>query len=676
MSVRKLGCAALLIAVCFRMSCSASDAKPAAPPKSLEKGWRIRGAHNGRSNDFTMLSEMSRTGMNSIMVSIGGHMVGSDGKPTYRLEGTPQLRTLNEWQKATLENGMMYFPMIELFGTGDQKRWPLKRFYVYPDGTKTNHMPCPGDADFWNRKFTHAYVQIARWAKDKPNIPGIVVDTEMYGADKVAFNDACFCPHCRKEIAAELGILPEAVDSSDKEMLKRYRDAFTNRLIPIFEQTRIRVHEVYPECLLGAYLLDHLSRTPDGEEFVPPVYRAMTMAWGTLQAPVLVFSEATYQPGYHTAYGSPERPLIRRTGSYVKGQLKTFGMGDHPDYIETWLKRWKDWGASAEFVGGLWLNRIPDENIAENIYHMAKNTRGYWFYDVCHLGSAPPGKMPGGGTKAYWQAIGDGNKELDKWLQSNGSYQSPLRVRPYTTPPPGVSLEKWKAVELPLIEGPAERSAVFFRSKEALFYIPAKAGDKVRLIVLADSLHPYKKKEDVLAIVVVDPDGKVITRDKMMSKDLGKEPWADHRWGGKRTVEFEAKHTGTYGVFLNAQRYGYTLGDCSHQWLAAASTWPAPGVRLFNPKEVFVKTLPGAKEAKLNFGDGGNTAVLDVYDAQGVKLTRQNIGTDGGSATIPLPSAKAQVLRITFEGGLVMQLHSLRGLEPYLASSPNAPFPH
>ena len=109
-------------------------------------------------------------------------------------------------------------------------------------------MPCPGDADFWNRKFTNFYIQIALWAKDKPNIAGIIVDTEMYGADIVSFRDACFCDDCRKEIAAELGILPETIDTKDQEMLKKYREAFTKRLTRIFEVTRIRVHEILPEC--------------------------------------------------------------------------------------------------------------------------------------------------------------------------------------------------------------------------------------------------------------------------------------------------------------------------------------------------------------------------------------------------------------------------------------------
>ena len=325
---------------------------------------------------------------------------------------------------------------------------------------------------------------------------------------------------------------------------------------------------------MGAYLLDHLSRTPDGEEFVPPVYKAMTMAWGTPETPVLVFSEATYEPGYHAAYDSPERPLFRPAGSYVKGKRSTFGMGDYPGYIESWLKRWKDWGANAEFVGGLWIPRIPDENIAEQVYHMSKNTRGYWLYDVSFLGSnLPIGKMPGRGHKAYWQAIGQGDRELDKWERSNGNHESPLKVRPFSVPMPSISLEKWKMIDLPMTGKPFETNKEFFRDKEVLFYIPVKAGDNVQLTVLADSAHPTKVKIDAMAIILVTPDGKVIKRDKISAEDLiaGTE-MPNGRYTTDRQVQFKATETGVYGLYLKSMRYSYTLGDCSHTVYLAKST--------------------------------------------------------------------------------------------------------
>ena len=52
-------------------------------------------------------------------------------------------------------------------------------------------------------------------------------------------------------------------------------------------------------------------------------------------------------------------------------------------------RTYREWGAHAQLVLGIWINRIPDENCAENLYHMAANTRGYWIYDLMSLAKMP-----------------------------------------------------------------------------------------------------------------------------------------------------------------------------------------------------------------------------------------------------------------------------------------------
>jgi len=351
------------------------------------------------------------------------------------------------------------------------------------------------------------------------------------------------------------------MELKDEKFLTKYREGSTRILERIYEQTRLQVHAVYPECLLGGYILDYGT----GEGFIPPFYKAITMAWGTPELPVLVFSETTYSVGYHTANDSPGRPLIRPTGSYVKGKRSTIGMGDHPGYIKGWLKLWKRWGAHAEFVGGLWLDRIPEENLAENLYHIGKTTRGYWLYEMLSLGDNPRRMLPGGGAPAYWQAIAQANQELDKLRESKGTYVSELKVRRFTLPAPSVSLELWKKVDLPLTGYPFETNKEFFWNKEVLFYIPVQAGDKVQLTVIADSAHATKVKTDAMAIILVDPAGKVIKRDKMTAEDLiaGTEQ-PNGRYIARRPVRFQATKTGVYGLYLKAMRFSYTLGDCSH----------------------------------------------------------------------------------------------------------------
>jgi len=200
---------------------------------------------------------------------------------------------------------------------------------------------------------TRVYVEIAKWAVSHPNVPGIMMDSEMYGAGRASFPDACFCNACQRKIAAELNGGDRLMDLDDGATLATYRETSTKCTRRILEAVRKEVHAVYPRGLLGGYLLDHM--TWDG--FTPPFYKAMTLAWGTRDTPALVFSEATYQPGYHAAFARSGKPLIRPTGSTVAGRPSPFGLGDHPGYIEAWLERRGQWGAHAEFVGGLWINR-------------------------------------------------------------------------------------------------------------------------------------------------------------------------------------------------------------------------------------------------------------------------------------------------------------------------------
>ena len=467
-----LRASALLLLFCTAIKAEPAGKSPAGRPA---KGWQIRAGCNGLSNDFSMLEAMARKGMNSILTGGAEHFMGVDGQPTKRLADAPtHLEGMERWQRETQALGMQYFPLSNVYGTGDRKRWPLKRNYVTLEGKKWAHTPCPNDAKFWHGKMTNVFVEIARWAKDKPNVPGIILDAEMYGADRTTFPDACFCEDCRKEIVRELGVEDKGMDLKNKKFLKKYREASTRILERIYEQTRLQVHAVHPGFLLGGLILDNVSY--DG--FTPPFYKAITVAWGTPEVPVLIFSESTYSTGYHSAYARPGKPIVRSTGSYVQGQASKFGQADYPGYIQEWQQRWKDWGAHAEFVGGLWINRIPEENFAENLYHLAKNTRGYWLYDMLSLGDNPPSKLPGNGPAAYWQEIVRANQELDKLLESKGTYVSELKVRSFSLPAPSVSLELWKKVDLPLIKASPPSAEFLSRGAEQIFCIPA-ARDEV-----------------------------------------------------------------------------------------------------------------------------------------------------------------------------------------------------
>jgi len=192
------------------------------------------------------------------------------------------------------------------------------------------------------------------------------------------------------------------------------------------------------------------------------------------------------------------------------------------------------------------------------------------------------------------------------------------------------------------------------------------------MTIFADSAHPYKKKQDAVAIVVVDPDGQVICRDKLTIEDLDAKPQSDRRYRGKREVVFRAARTGTYTLFLNALRYAYTLGASSHPWLAFLEQPQGP--RLWRPEKLYVRPLAGAKEARLRFGRGSTTLVR-ISSSEGKELASKRIDPDGGAITLPLRERAVRVLEVTFKEGAVVSLSGVAGLDPWLAPSRDAPWP-
>ena len=630
----------------------------------------IRAGFVGLSNDFSAVDRMARNGMNAVVVSNGGHLVDFKAPEHVQRQktlGPKQREDLNRWQQATAKRNLHYFPMIELYGTGDRARWKLDRHFVDRSGKHFPNTPCPLDAVFWENKLGRYCLEIARWSATHENVAGILIDAEMYGAERVAFPDACFCPQCRAQIIATSEKLHANSDLDHPATLAAWRDVSGDITRGHLAHIRQKVHAANPRLQLGGLVLDHASYA--GE--TPPFYKAITQAWGTPQRPVLVFSEATYQPGYHAAFARPGKPLLRPTGSYVNGRPSSFGQADHPGYIQEWKRRWQDWGAHAEFVGGLWVDRIPDENWAENLYHMGRNTRGYWIYDMLQLGDNPRRTLPGGGAVAYWRGIATANQELRHWERVGDTFVSRLKMRHFTLPAPGLSQALWTRSDLPYSRPAGTASSLLFRGSQAMVHIPAKAGEQVRLQVDADNAHRTKKKHDVVAIAVIDPQGRIIQRDKLTSADLASQPRPDGRYSGRRDLRFQARDRGTYVVALKGLRYAYGLGPASHAWLTSLHN----PTTLFRPQQIYLRSNGDTDTLRISL----NTQVaVTVRDHQGQVVTSRIQAANDGSCQIIIQLAKPQqqILQITFDKiPWQVQIRSLRGIQPWLAASADAPFP-
>lgn len=156
---------------------------------------KIRGIYVGLSNDLSMLEEAAEKGVNALFTGGASHLVDFNEPEKVKERetlGPRQIANLNTLQAATAKLGIDYWVGSELYGTGDRARWSLDRTYVQLDGKSLPNTPCPLDPHFWRDKIGKVYREIAKWAADKPNVPGICMDAEMYGADRTAIGDACF----------------------------------------------------------------------------------------------------------------------------------------------------------------------------------------------------------------------------------------------------------------------------------------------------------------------------------------------------------------------------------------------------------------------------------------------------------------------------------------------------
>lgn len=616
MSTRSAVAALHLIAVCVFLVAveSASGDSAGQPAPTVTE--QVRGGHLGSAaSDGGVLPKMRRAGMNSIFVPIK--------------EQTPEERaaTLNRWQRLTADHGIYLFPLVNIYRPSDRSAFPLQRRYTDLGG-RAYQTPCPNDLEFWRRKITDVFIEIARWAKDQPNVPGILLEAEMYGADQTVYPDACFCDVCRREVGAELQVDPESLDLSKSADLAKYRKASVELVRQHTIETRQRTREVFPQCILGGYVLDHDS----------PFYHGLLLAWGTPEQPVLVGGERTHTP-------------------------------NHARSFELKKTRLADWGAHAEMLPGLFgISRVPAENIAEQLYFLARGERGYFLYDLIALGDSanPSHVLPGDGPPAYWTAIAQANHELDRWLASGGTHQSTLQIRPFALPAPGIAMSAWKKLDLPPHSGPGPKAEFMRRHGQGLFYFVVAAGDDVRLPVHIDPIN--SREPDAVGLVVIDPDRKVVFEAKATA-------------AGTEVVQFRAENAGTYCLIAKSIRYAFQLGASSHGWIADAPL--AASIALYKPHEMFVQPRRGADRILLEASvpGAGEAVVVTVRTLDGSILFQRTVdGPERREIAVPLAPGDVRPLHITFieaPGGTVedVTFSLLEGAMPFIAASAAAPFP-
>lgn len=393
---------------------------PVGSGKKPPGGGVIRAAHIGLSNDTSMLNDMQAIGMNGALVSFCNHLYdpGSSLPVKEQTElGPGQLAVFNTWQPQTQARGMVFWPMVEWWGTGDRLRWSVDHPYVDLAGTVYPNTPCPMDADLWNTKIKSCCGEIADLIVGQPNIGGLLMDTEMYGGDISQYPDACYCANCMQQVADHLGIPVGEIDLQDPADVALYRVAAVEIGEVLAQGVYDTVQAIVPGLPMGGYVLDNVNLTPERD--LSPFYMGTTLGWGDPQNPALVFSEKTYGRGWHAG--------LDPSGFSA--------LCNFPMHVQRHRALLEQWNADAEMVLGLNIIGVHHDVVAENLFHMAVNTRGYWIYDGLALGDNSLWPLQGGGKPAYLDAIGRANDELDKWESALGFHWSALRVRPFLPAP-------------------------------------------------------------------------------------------------------------------------------------------------------------------------------------------------------------------------------------------------
>ena len=345
---------------------------------------RIRAGYMQNWNT-DVLNNMSQSRMNLAMVKFG-HMRQPIGKH----------KGLAKWAWACQEAGVQFMPVFNLWGD-DEKNWIHSKYHLYYSGKELRQTPCPLEIAVYRETVHNRMLELARLSLSVP-IAGAIIDLEMYGGDISLYPDYCLCDYCfERFIAGRTVDKPLPLDRREDYLVKSkqledYRAFAGHYIEQLAQQTKEQVRSIAPNFVIGALLLDSRST----------YVKSMAKGLGDKYLPVYVFSEQTYLGGYS-------------------------------DYIKTVQKRFSDEDIHAELVVGIWQNKFPLENLAEQYYHCAKNSAGYWTYTMESLSNKFKKSLPFD-KAAYWRAIGVANGELSK-LGINSKYKSRLRIRSFQAPP-------------------------------------------------------------------------------------------------------------------------------------------------------------------------------------------------------------------------------------------------
>ena len=358
---------------------------------------KIRASYFHSYQDEEHACLLKKADFNALLVKFGGNFDSLSG--------------IESWAEIAQKYDLHFYPVLNLGGaqeisyTNEHFRREINRA-----GQVSEKTPCPLDEYFWDVVVKQRLLDIASLKKGLP-IDGVIFDTEMYGADHFYYGDkSCFCDNCFNSFLRAKGVKAEVLPEKRWDWLVEsgYQSEYFNLLEIRLEQlARLSIQDVrkqYPDFMLG--VLHYFDRW---------FYNGIARAWGTKENPIMLFSEHTYSSGFSSYIPNTQTEIASKS-------------------------------IYAYFIPGIWISKFYPSYLTSNIYYMSEASAGYWLYTSYSLWKDEDRLESGyripGTQKEFWEALAEGNQEIAKYAESEGNYQTKLRIEPQ--PPIVLPLEEKK----------------------------------------------------------------------------------------------------------------------------------------------------------------------------------------------------------------------------------------
>jgi len=323
--------------------------------------------------------------------------------------------TFTQWARAAKQADIRLIGVVGASFDGEKAGM---RRCVFGNGYESV-LPCPVEERYWSEVLTGLAVRLAEEGK-RPDeeISGCLIDWEMYAnshkGGQIYYTDACYCDHCfggfLKAVAEGKlpgagwklapGFQPSQVPFKDRvqwlrdhKLFGQYHPYLQAQVRAFAEQMRDRALAINPNFFVGFYPVPH--------------------NW--------------HLRGVAQGLGKPDHPMILWATS-------TYGGGGPRAIEDNWRDQLLKDGIHCYYSGGMLLRFYSSENLAKNIFEIARKTDGYWLFTV-HTLCIPEAEqntdyyLASGTPAEYLREIKRANAELDHFA-TEPDYASELEFLP------------------------------------------------------------------------------------------------------------------------------------------------------------------------------------------------------------------------------------------------------